>query len=75
MQVDTVTVLIQAVDMLLTQDPPPRLDPATGQPRPKETAAEKDAPPVGDGWLFNAFGSVMLQLLDSSDPVVRAVMS
>jgi hypothetical protein len=88
LQVDGIAVLIGTIDVLMTQDPPPRLD-AYGHlvpapPRsdevlspdrpssPDPAAKAAVAAPVSDGWLFTAVGAFCLDHLQATDPALAA---
>ena len=90
MQVDSIAVLISTVNLLMTQDPPPRLDayghlikapkpPDPDDPFPssptRQPAQPDIAPPVSDGWLFTAVGKFCLEYLQSPDSALAAEAS
>lgn len=90
MQVDSIAVLISTINLLMTQDPPPRLDAyghlikAPKGPDPDDPFPESPtrmlpqsnvAPPVSDGWLFTAVGKFCLDYLQSPDSALAAESS
>ena len=67
---DAVTVLFHMVDIILTQDPPPRLNPASGTPYSLEEAEAGPPDYFADGWIFSSVGTALMELLDSLDAAV-----
>jgi hypothetical protein len=89
-QVDSIAVLISCINLLMTQDPPPRLDayghlikapkpPDPDDPFPSSPVRvlppSNAAAPVSDGWLFTAVGKFCLEYLQSPDSPLAAEAS
>lgn len=79
MQVDSINMLISIMDLLMTQDPPPRLDAyghlvSTEPGKPMESAGDVSAP-VSDGWLFTAVGDFCLEHISSPDTALATESS
>lgn len=79
LQVDSINMLITIMDLLMTQDPPPRLD-AYGHlistdPSNAEPPSATIAAPVSDGWLFTAVGDFCLEHIASPDTALAAEAS
>lgn len=81
MQVDSISMLITILDLLMTQDPPPRLDAyghliSTDGVNPAAAHVAADiAAPVSDGWLFTAVGAFCLEHIASPDTALATESS
>lgn len=74
-------MLITILDLLMTQDPHPRLDAyghliSSGTAKPAATGTSANAAaPVSDGWLFTAVGAFCLEHISSPDTALATEAS